>query len=171
MALTKITTERFNKTIELYFKWKDLNLGIKEVYTRGVNLPEAITEPICCYVNDFLLSLGEGSEDAYDSRTNHQIQIKASSNFNSDLTSFGPKSSFDELHFVRLNSQNDIMYLYEIPLQDLYSIKMNANETFSEQQAQGRRPRFSIIKQYIEKFNIPAYAEVDLNAKAVFRNT
>ena len=169
MPLTKITQERFEKTIELYFKWKDLNSGIKEVYTRGVNLPEAITEPICCYANGYLLSLGEGSEDAVDPATNKQVQIKASSNFNSDLTSFGPKSHFDLLHFVRLNSNEDIMYLYDIPLENLYHIKMNANETFAQQQAQNRRPRFSIIKQYIEKQNITHYAYVDLKNKTVYK--
>lgn len=167
MAQTKITQERFEKTIELYFKWKDLNNGIKEVYSRGVNLPEAITEPICCYVNGFNLSLGEGSEDGIDPVTGKQVQIKASSNFNSDLTSFGPKSNFDLLHFVRLNQAEDTMYLYDIPLENLYEIKMNKVETFAEQQAQGRRPRFSIIKQYIEAEGIVPYAKVDLKSKNI----
>lgn len=169
MAQTPITKERFEKTIELYFKWKDLNGGIKEVYSRGVNLPEAITEPICCYVNGFNLSLGEGSEDGIDPKTGMQVQIKASSNFNSDLTSFGPKSHFDLLHFVRLNQAEDIMYLYNIPLENLYEIKMNRDETFGDQQAQGRRPRFSIIKQYIEAEGIQPYAKVDLKKKEVIR--
>lgn len=169
MALTEITKQRFEKTIELYFKWKDLNFGIKEVYTRGVNLPEAITEPICCFVNGYLLSLGEGSEDAVDPKSNKQVQIKASSNFNSDLTSFGPKSHFDLLHFVRLDASNDVMYFYDIPLSNLYQIKVNASETFADQQKQNRRPRFSIIKQYIEKENIKPYAKVDLKMKKVYK--
>lgn len=167
MPLQEISKERYEETIELYFMWKELNYGIKKVYSRGVNLPEAITEPICCFVNGFLLSLGEGSEDAVDPKTNMQVQIKATSNFNSDLTSFGPKSYFDLLHFVRLDIIDDVMYFYDIPLDDLYQIKMNVNETFADQQAQNRRPRFSIIRQYIRKENIQPYAKIDLRTREI----
>lgn len=167
MPLTEITKTRFDEIIDLYFMWKKLNSGIKKIYSRGVNLPEALTEPICCYVNGFLLSLGEGSEDAYDPKTKKQVQIKATSNYNSDLTSFGPRTHFDLLHFVRLEQPKDIMWLYDIPLKNLYKIKMNANETFEDQQRQNRRPRFSIIKSYLEKENIRPYAMVDLKTKTI----
>lgn len=167
MANIKITEERFKKVIKLYFNWKELNAGIKEDYTRGVNLPEAITEPICCYVNGYLLSLGEGSEDAVIPETGQLVQIKATSNFNSDLTSFGPQSKFSILHFVRLNQQEDKMYLYDIPVGDLKKVKVNANETYEEQQAQGRRPRFSIIDKYIKAYNIEPYAIVDLKTEEI----
>ena len=162
MACTKITEERFKKVISLYFNWKALNTGIKEDYSRGVNLPEAITEPICCYVNNFNLSLGEGSEDAVVPETGELVQIKATSNFNSDLTSFGPNSKFNLLHFVRLNQAEDKMYLYDIPVADLKKVKVNKTETYEEQQAQLRRPRFSIIDKYIKPYKIEAYAVVDL---------
>lgn len=169
MALFDITRERFDKVIDLYFNWKKLNAGIKEDFTRGVNLPEAITEPICCYVNGYKHSLGGGSEDAMDTVTNQKIQIKASSNFNNDLTSFGPESEFDELHFVRLNQEEDKMYLYNIPVDELENVKVNANETFKEQQQQGRRPRFSIINKYIVEDDIQPYAIVDLQTKDIER--
>lgn len=169
MSLKKISKSRYDKVINLYFDWKNLNSGIKEDYSRGVNLPEAITEPICCYVNDFYLSLGEGSEDAIVPTTGEKVQIKASSNFNSDLTSFGPQSEFDYLHFVRLNQIEDRMYLYNIPTDDLDDIYVNSYETFGEQQAQGRRPRFSIIEKYINKDDIDPYAIVDLKTKEILR--
>ena len=165
MSLERITEERFNKTCELYFAWKSLNSGIKEDYSRGVNLPEALTEVICCYVNDFLLSLGEGSEDAFDPKRQAQIQIKATSNWDRDLTSFGPRSHFSILHFVRLSQSEDKMYLYDIPVHDLENVKVNASETFAQQQAQDRRPRFSIIKQYIIPCGIDPYAVVNLKTR------
>ena len=167
MSLHKISQEHFNRVCDLYFIWKMLNSGIKENYTRGVNLPEAITEPICCYVNEFLLSLGEGSEDAVDPKNNNEIQIKATSNWNRDLTSFGPKSQFTELHFVRLNQSEDKMYLYNIPIINLKNVMVNANETFEQQQNNNRRPRFSIIDKYIKPFDIHPYAVVDLTKKVI----
>lgn len=163
MALQEITESRYKKVRRLYFAWKDLNAGIKEDYTRGINLPEAITEPICCYVNGFLLSTGEGSEDAVIPKTGELVQIKASSNFDRDLTSFGPKSSFKYLHFVRLNQEEDKMYLYDIPTKELKNLMVNSDTTFGEQQAKNRRPRFSIINMYIKKYDIKPYAVVDLD--------
>lgn len=167
MSRQIITRERFEESIELYFLWKHLNDRIKEHYPRGVNLHEAITEPICCYVNGFLLSLGEGSEDAIIPATEELVQIKATSNFDSDLTSFGPNSNFDYLHFVRLNQKEDKMYLYNIPIENLKTTKVNANETYEEQQNQGRRPRFSIIDKYINAYKIEYYASVDLHTKEI----
>ena len=169
MANIKITKDIFDKAIDLYFLWKELNSGIKEYYSRGVNLPEALTEPICCYVNGFLLSLGEGSEDAVVPETNDLVQIKASSNFDRDLTSFGPQSQFTLLHFVRLNQKEDRMYLYDIPIENLKKTKVNKSQTYEEQQAQKRRPRFSIINNYIKVYDLQPYAIVDLNKKEIIR--
>ena len=169
MANIEITEDRFKKVIGLYFNWKELNGGIKEDYTRGVNLPEALTEPICCYVNGYLLSLGEGSEDAVVPSNGQLVQIKASSNFDRDLTSFGPQSRFNLLHFVRLNQLEDRMYLYDIPVENLKQVKVNANETYEEQQSQGRRPRFSIIDKYIKAYGIEPYAIVDLRTEEIIR--
>ncbi len=166
MSLTKITEKKFNEAIDIYFLWKELNSKIKNNYTRGVNIHEYITESITCYVNDFSLSLKGSSEDAVDNN-NLKIQIKATSNFNSDLTSFGPKSEFDILHFVRLNQDEDIMYLYQIPTIDLLNIEVKKGETFLDQQNQGRRPRFSIIEKFINDYKLSAYSMVNLKTKEV----
>jgi hypothetical protein len=167
MSLTRITRERYDRIRELYFAWKELNIGIKEYYTRGVNLHEALTETVCCYINNYLLSVGEGSEDAIIPSTNELVQVKATSNWNSDLTSFGPYSSFNHLHFVRLNQAEDKMYLYYIPTETLKGLYVNATETFEEQQRQGRRPRFSIINKYIIPYNIQPYAVADMRTGEV----
>lgn len=160
--LVIVTDALFYKAIDLYWKWKDLNDSLKEFYTRGVNLHEGITEMICCYVNDFHLSLGGGSEDAINPKTNELIQVKGSSNWDKDLTSFGPDSKFDCLHFVRLNSKKDIMYLYDIPTKDLDNIMVNKKFSVRDFKNQGKRPRFSLINKCIDKYGIEPYAEVDL---------
>ncbi|KAB2387536.1 Bsp6I family restriction endonuclease [Bacillus toyonensis] len=162
MSLIIIDDEKYTEAIELYFLWKQLNQRIRDFYTRGVNLPEAITETIVCYVNEYYLSLGNGSEDAVIPETEELVQVKASSNFDSDLTSFGPTSRFDYLHFVRLHQETDKMFLYDVPVENLRETPVNASQTFEDQQNEGRRPRFSIIDRYIERYNIEPYAVVDL---------
>lgn len=164
--ITKVTYEDFLESIRLYFLWKDLNKSIKSFYSRGVNIHEAITERIVCYVNDYKHSLGGGSEDAF-TKDGRKVQIKATSNYNSDLTSFGPTSQFDILHFVRLDQETDKMYLYDIKIDDLYTIKVNRSETFKDQQLSGKRPRLSVIEKFIKANSEEAYAIVDLKTKKI----
>lgn len=156
-----VSEELYKKVLKLYFDWKELNTNLKEIYSRGINFHEAFSEYIVCYVNGYRHSLGKGSEDAFD-KNNAQVQIKGSSNFDKDLTSFGPTSEFEILEFARLNQEQDKLYLYRIPIDELYNVQVNKNATFLDQQHEGRRPRFSIITRYIEKENIEHYAVVNL---------
>ncbi|MCJ8343563.1 MAG: Bsp6I family type II restriction endonuclease [Cetobacterium sp.] len=157
----KVTKEIYDEAIKNYYNWKSLTNAMKSYGARAINLPEGITEPICCYHNNFLWSKNEGSEDAVSS-TGDKIQIKATGNYNSDLTSFGPRSEFSELHFVRLNQETDTMELYKIPIDDLAETKVNSTETFKEQQAQGRRPRLSIIDKFINPKALKPYKTIQL---------
>jgi hypothetical protein len=54
--------------------------------------------------------------------------------------------------------------LYDIPKKELDGIILNKkkNETFLQQQEQGRRPHFSIIKEFIEKYQLEPYKKVNL---------
>lgn len=162
-----IKTVENDKVFKMYFLWKELNILIKENYTRGVNLHEAITENLCCIINGYILHAAEGgSEDAITS-TGLKVQIKGTSNFNDDLTSFGPNSKFDILEFLRLDQINDIFYCYRIPLEDLKNIYVNKNETFFDMQKSGKRPRFSIIRKIINKKNYDYYARIDMKTGEV----
>ena len=42
----QIDNARINETIDAYFKWKDLNTYIKSTSSRGINMPDAISEPM-----------------------------------------------------------------------------------------------------------------------------
>lgn len=163
MATRIIDEDLFLETVSLYWKWKELNTSIKQFYSRGVNLHEMITEFICCYANGFLSSLGGGSEDAINQETGELIQVKGTSNWNSDLTSFGPESKFDCLHFVRLKQDENKMYLYDIPVDKLDDVMVNRNESVRDFKNAGKRPRFSIIEKYIIPNKLEPYAFVDLN--------
>lgn len=46
---------------------------------------------------------------------------------------------------------------------------VNSTETFGEQQRQGRRPRFSILKTYIIPYNIQHYATADMRTGEIVR--
>ncbi len=157
----KVTKKMYDEVIEAYYKWKDLSDLMKKNGARGINIPEGITEPICCYYNNFLWSKDEGSEDAI-SEDGKKIQIKATSNYNIDLTSFGPRSEFDELHFVRLNQEKNKIELYNIPIIDLLKTKVNSTETFEDQQKAGKRPRLSIINSFINVYLLKPYKIIQI---------
>lgn len=148
-GLVEINEEKYNSVLYAYTLWKKFDEVMREISSRGVNLHEGISEVVVCYVNDFYHSIGRGSEDA-ETRNHLKVQVKASSNFDDDLTSFGPTSEFDFLHFARLHRESDKLYLYDIPLNTLYDIKVNEKETFKDKQNNGQRPRFSIIKNFLK---------------------
>ncbi len=147
---------------KLYDNWKILNSGMKLFNSRGVNIPEGISESAFCI--DFnkncgraiKVSKGSGSFDALDIQRGVRIQVKACSVKN-ELTSFGPKSVWDEIYFLdfyREGKYDGTFDVYKIPNDLIYNHKVNARQTMKEQQKEGRRPRFSIKKEIIEKNDI-----------------
>ncbi|HLC63112.1 MAG TPA: Bsp6I family type II restriction endonuclease [Candidatus Nanoarchaeia archaeon] len=137
----------------LYFDWKNVNDRLKNISTRGINLPEAISEnafalffPACIRV--VKLKGMKCSFDCINIKTGSRIQIKASS-VASDLTSFGPRSEWDELFFLDFSEGDGSFKVYEIKPDWIYKHKVNKSQTFEEQQKQNRRPRFSITENII----------------------
>jgi len=154
MARVSIDEKGDRKLIKkLYFDWKNLNDRLKKIGTRGINLPETISENAFCLffpncVRTVGLKKGKCSFDCINTKTGSRIQIKASS-VASDLTSFGPRSEWDELFFLDFSKGDGSFKAYLISPDEVYSRNMNKGQTFAEQQAQGRRPRFSIIDSII----------------------
>ncbi|QJR43854.1 Bsp6I family type II restriction endonuclease [Mycoplasma miroungigenitalium] len=99
-----------------------------------------------------------------------KIQIKGTSNFNTDLTSFGPRSEFDILEFLRLDIDEDKFYCYRIDIDDLKKIMVNEKESFHAKHSTGQRPRFSIIKKIIIPKDCKEYAIIDLNTGEVIKS-
>src|SRR3989344_5877863 len=137
----------------LFSRWKKLNDDIKRISTRGINLPEAISENAFCIffpecVRVVKLKQGKCSYDVLNRKTGSRIQIKASS-VDEELTSFGPRSEWDELFFLDFSSGNGSFKVYKIEPDWIYKHKVNVNQTFEDQQRQGRRPRFSITYNLI----------------------
>ena len=84
-----------------------------------------------------------------------------------DCTSFGPTSTWDLLYFADFVPNGKIdgeIWFYKIDSDDVYSVVLNTkkNETFADQQRQGRRPRFSIKKEIIKKRGLVPVKKINL---------
>lgn len=167
--LVEIDAARINDVCDAYFKWKDLNNSLKNYCSRGLNFPETISEPMGCYALDLLWN--KGSAGDAQSRDGKKIEMKATSNFNRDLTSFGPKCDFDDLVFLRLDYDNNKLYVYDTGLdaEGLKDLPANSNETVGDQQAQKRRPHISLIDTVIEAKGIEPTAIFNIRRAEVER--
>lgn len=142
----------------LYSDWKNLNDRLKAISTRGINLPETISENAFClffpeYVRVVKLKKGKCSFDCINTKTGERVQIKASS-VASDLTSFGPRSEWDSLFFLDFSVGDGSFKVYKIEQDWIYNHQVNKLQTFKQQQEQARRPRFSITKEIILPMNL-----------------
>lgn len=71
------------------------------------------------------------------------------------MSSFGPICEFDRLVFLRFNLEENKLYVYDLDInsEKLKKISVSKTSTVEDYQKQGKRPRFSIIKEIIEKNN------------------
>lgn len=147
---------RIDETCNAYFKWKDLNTYISSNSHRGINMPDAISEPMACYCLNLLWNRGNETGDATNPQTNEKIEFKATSRFEGDLSSFGPKCIFDDLIFLRFNLENNLLYIYDLKInsEDLGKYPANSKETIQDQKNQGRRPHVSLQKLFVDAYNL-----------------
>lgn len=151
---------------KLFDLWKSLKIGMKNYKAREPNLPEGLSEVAFCLFSGscrFIELRYKGVSSSFDTFnivTNRAEQIKASS-IDEDLTSFGPKSRWDDLYFMDFYNNGKLdgtFNVYKIPSELIYNHKVNAKQTMKEQQSEKRRPRFSITKDIIVKNNLKALA-------------
>ena len=88
-------------------------------------MPDAISEPMGCYCMGYLWNRGDEVGDATDPRTGKKIEFKATSRFEGDLSSFGPKCVFDDLVFLRFKLDDNLLYIYDLKI----SGKQNTNDS------------------------------------------
>ncbi len=149
--LVNIDEPRIQETCDAYFKWKDLNTYVKSLVSRGLNMLDAISEPMGCYCLDLLWNKSSGGDA--QSRDGKKIEFKATSNYDYDLSSFGPVCEFDDLVFLRFNLDTNMLYVYDTGVNsaEFKKIKISQFGTVEDYQKQGKRPHLSIIKSIIEK--------------------
>lgn len=141
----------------LFDVWRKLNLGL-EKYGRKVNIPEVISEGMFCVFSKSvrfqrkIKGQGTVSFDTISLKNKRREQIKASS-IGEDLTSFGPRTEWDDLYFLDFYNGGKLdgtFNVYLIPNKYIYDNKVNKGQTMKEQQGEKRRPRFSIKKDIID---------------------
>ncbi len=141
---------------DIYVHWRLLTSELSVIESRGVNLPEGLSEGAFCRAMDVVritqnIAGANTSYDAYDLKRKKRIQVKGCSVM-PDLTSFGPRSEWDELYFLdfyRKGEWDGTFDIYLIPNDLVYNHKVNANHTLRDQQKLNRRPRLSIYKEII----------------------
>ena len=104
MNLMEFSKEDAKKWKEIFDRWKELKMGLRDYKSREPNFPEGLSEVAFCLYSGscrFLSMNGKASAsfDTFNISTKKAEQIKATS-VNEDLTSFGPKSKWDDLYFV-----------------------------------------------------------------------
>lgn len=139
----------------LWDSWSNLRIGLKNYGSRGPNLSEGLSESAFCLYSNSLKIINiqggcDSSADTYNLQTQEAEQIKATS-IESDLTSFGPTSRWDKLYFLDFYNNGNLdgsfdCYQIDTNLIDRTVVNKSKNETFANQQSQGRRPRLSIKK-------------------------
>ncbi len=146
-------SEDYAKFIFIFQSWLKINRLLQSLGGRGLNVPDVISEGLYCYLFNAVRTNGTArSYDAVDLATHEGIQIKSTS-IESDLTSFGPTSTWDVLIFMDfaptgvVDGTVDIYKINTHPRGIILNRK--TGETFIDQQRQGRRPRLSIKAQII----------------------
>lgn len=147
-----IDDARIDETCSAYFKWKDLNTYISNNSHRGINMPDAISEPIGCYCMKLLWNRGDEVGDATDPATGKKIEFKATSRFEGDLSSFGPKCQFDDLVFLRFRLEDNVVFVYDLKINsdEFGTYPANQKETILDQKLQGRRPHVSLQTLFVD---------------------
>ena len=154
---------------DIFDIWKNLKLGLRDYKAREPNFPEGLSEVAFCLwsgAGRYLKIRGTkkgiaGSFDTFDLKTGKAQQIKACS-IDNDLTSFGPKSKWDDLYFLDFYSAGKVdgcFDVYLIPNKYISNQSLNKKEKFTDQQMQKRRPRFGIKKEIIGRYKIKPLAK------------
>lgn len=150
----------------LFDSWKKLKFGLREYQSREPNFPEGLSEvAFCLYSNSnrFISLSGttNSSFDTYNLETGRAEQIKATS-VEFDLTSFGPNSRWDDIYFLDFYNDGKLdgtFNVYKIPTDVIYNMRVNKNQIFTDQQKEGKRPRFSITRNIINGMGLEPIAK------------
>ncbi|MEI8270342.1 MAG: Bsp6I family type II restriction endonuclease [bacterium] len=141
----------------IFDQWKKLKMDLKKYKCREPNLPEGLSEVAFCLYSGStrLISMNgkaSSSFDTYNIKTKKAEQIKATS-VGKDLTSFGPKSRWDDLYFLDFYNNEKLdgtFNIYKVPTKLVHKVKVKKDLTFLDRQKEGKRPRFSITKIFID---------------------
>ena len=150
---------------EIFAEWVKINKKVTSLGGRGLNVPDVFSEALyCIFFNAVRTNNTAHSYDCVNLDNGAGVQVKSASIAN-DCTSFGPRSTWDELYFMDFATNGKIdgvidVYCLDFALDDII-LNAKKNETFKMQQEQGRRPRLS-LKKLIKERNIKPIKRINL---------
>ena len=115
-------------------------------------MPDAISEPMGCYCLGLLWNWGSEVGDATNPTTGEKVELKATSRFEEDLSSFGPTCQFDDLVFLRFKLDENLLYIYDLKInsEEFGKYPANSTQTIQDQKNQGRRPHVSLQALFVD---------------------
>lgn len=161
----KFNQNDFATLKEIFAEWLKINKKVTSLGGRGLNVPDVFSEALyCIFFNAVRTNNTAHSYDCVNISNGAGVQVKSASILN-DCTSFGPKSTWDELYFMDFATNGEIdgiidVYKLDFALDDVI-LNNKKNETFKMQQDQGRRPRLS-LKKLIKEKNIKPIKRISL---------
>ena len=150
---------------EIFVVWVKIKKKVTSLGGRGLNVPDVFSEALyCIFFNAVRTNNTAHSYDCVNLDNGAGVQVKSASIAN-DCTSFGPRSTWDELYFMDFATNGKIdgvidVYRLDFALDDII-LNAKKNETFKMQQEQGRRPRLS-LKKLIKERNIKPIKRISL---------
>ena len=98
------------------------------------------------------------------SQDGRKIEFKATSKYEYDLSSFGPKCDFDDLVFLRFDLDLNMLFVYDtgVNSEEIKDIRVSKTATFGDYQKQGKRPHIRIIELIIEKRKLEPTLTLDI---------
>lgn len=159
----------YQKLKTIFTKWLDINSDLKALKGRNLNVPDVFSEGLFCLAFDAIRTNDDYGAHSYDcvlKATGEGVQVKSAS-IPIDCTSFGPTSTWDLLYYADFAPNGYVdgnVWFYKIESDDIYGLVLNnkKNETFADQQAQGRRPRFSIKSKIIKPKKLTPVKKINL---------
>jgi hypothetical protein len=135
---------------------------------RAPNMPSELTEAIVCLCTGAeLIDEGHGDILLPEGLIG---EVKGTSSYEGDLSSFSPSSEFDKLYFVHMDPKShDIYHVYDLELnrKSISGIMVNNTTTFADHSKGNRRPRFSVIDQIIRPRGMKPTWKVDMSKRAL----
>ena len=160
----KYGKEDKSNLLKLFNTWLEYkNAG--KIFNQRANLPESLTEGIITFHLDNvyrkikIVKSKKGAKtkfDCYNDKTKKIIEVKGTSIPN-DLSSWSPKPLFDLFYFVDFSSLDGKYNVYELKISSssntFLNVKNKKGKTNGQLMKAGRRPRFSIMEEFIKKKN------------------
>lgn len=162
--IVDVNHDLYRKYLNIYSLWKQLNRNLLDINARKANFPTEVSEGVIAYNYDNFTLLKNANADIFDYDKQHYIEVKTTSNFDRDLSSFSPNANFDNLYFGRLDFYTDNLYVYNLKssIEAIKTVAVNGAQSFAAQQNQQRRPRFSVINQIVEPNNLREEIIIDM---------